>query len=168
VRKYLKGFAIASLLTALSVVPAATSEAADIDVSGKVKHSKEVKRFEGVLSLTNFVLQDGEVIAEGLLNGVFTDKKGNIVDTIEDVVTSVAVDLKHSKATCDILHLELGPLDLDLLGLIVHLDKIVLDIDADPTGGLLGDLLCSIAGLLDDLDLASLVDALNDLLTIIG
>ena len=33
-------------------------------------------------------------------------------------------------ATCDILHLVLGPLDLDLLGLQVHLNRVVLDIVA--------------------------------------
>jgi hypothetical protein len=54
------------------------------------------------------------------------------------------------QVSCGILHLELGPLDLDLLGLVVHLDQVVLDITAEPgPGNLLGNLLCSIAGLLD-------------------
>jgi hypothetical protein len=53
-------------------------------------------------------------------------------------------------STCDILHLTLGPLDLTLLGLVVHLDRIRLDITAQPgPGNLLGNLLCAIAGLLD-------------------
>ena len=48
------------------------------------------------------------------------------------------------------LHLELGPLDLDLLGLVVHLDPVHLDITAVPgAGNLLGNLLCAVAGLLD-------------------
>ena len=52
--------------------------------------------------------------------------------------------------SCDILRLRLGPLDLDLLGLIIHLDRIVLDITAEAgPGNLLGNLLCAIAGLLD-------------------
>lgn len=38
-----------------------------------------------------------------------------------------------------------GPLDPELLGLGVHLNRAVLDIDADPTGGLL----CAVANLLD-------------------
>jgi len=51
---------------------------------------------------------------------------------------------------CDILNLELGPLDLNLLGLTIHLDQVVLDIVAVPgAGNLLGNLLCAIAGLLD-------------------
>ena len=44
----------------------------------------------------------------------------------------------------------LGPLDLNLLGLEVHLDPVVLDIVAQPgPGNLLGNLLCAVAGLLD-------------------
>ena len=46
---------------------------------------------------------------------------------------------------CPILDLTLGPLDLNLLGLMVHLDKVHLTITADSTGGLLGQLFCSIA-----------------------
>jgi hypothetical protein len=47
-------------------------------------------------------------------------------------------------ATCPILDLTLGPLDLNLLGLMVHLDKVHLTITADSTGGVLGSLLCSL------------------------
>ena len=43
------------------------------------------------------------------------------------------------------LHLELGPLDLNLLGLIVHLDKVVLNISAQSNGGVLGSLFCSLS-----------------------
>jgi len=43
---------------------------------------------------------------------------------------------------CTVLDLPLGPLDLNLLGLMVHLDATELRITADPTGGLLGSLLC--------------------------
>jgi hypothetical protein len=49
-------------------------------------------------------------------------------------------------ATCTVLDLTLGPLDLNLLGLMVHLSQVHLMITADPNGGLLGSLLCSLAG----------------------
>jgi hypothetical protein len=58
-------------------------------------------------------------------------------------------------AECDILNLSLGPVDLDLLGLLVHLDDcdngpVTVDIFAVPgPGNLLGNLLCGLAGLLD-------------------
>jgi hypothetical protein len=65
-------------------------------------------------------------------------------------------------ATCPILHLELGPLDLNLLGLRVQLNQVVLDITAIPgPGNLLGNLLCAIAGLLNGVDLSGV---LGDLL----
>lgn len=80
-------------------------------------------------------------------------------------------------AVCPILHLELGPLDLNLLGLRVQLNQVVLDVDAIPgPGNLLGNLLCAIAGLLDGVDLGgvlgnllqSLIDALIRLLEGLG
>jgi hypothetical protein len=56
-------------------------------------------------------------------------------------------------ATCEILSLALGPLDLNLLGLRVELDNcangpVTVDIDAIQGGGLLGDLLCGLSNLL--------------------
>jgi hypothetical protein len=47
---------------------------------------------------------------------------------------------------CTVLDLPIGPLDLNLLGLLVHLDRTELRVTADPNGGILGSLLCSLAG----------------------
>jgi hypothetical protein len=47
---------------------------------------------------------------------------------------------------CQILDLVLGPLDLNLLGLLVHLDRVHLSITARQGGGILGDLFCALAG----------------------
>jgi hypothetical protein len=49
-------------------------------------------------------------------------------------------------AICPVLDLTLGPVDLNLLGLLVHLDTVHLTINADSNGGVLGSLLCSLAG----------------------
>ena len=46
---------------------------------------------------------------------------------------------------CSIVDLLLGPLHLELLGLIVDLNQIHLQITADPNGGLVGSALCSVA-----------------------
>jgi hypothetical protein len=79
--------------------------------------------------------------------------------------------------SCPILHLDLGPLDLNLLGLHVHLNEVVLNIEAIPgAGNLLGNLLCAIASLLDNVDLGgvlgnllqNLIDALIRLLQGLG
>ena len=62
---------------------------------------------------------------------------------------------------CPVLHLELGPLDLNLLGLRVQLNQVVLDITAIPGGGnLLGNLLCAVAGLLDGFNLGEVLSGL--------
>lgn len=54
------------------------------------------------------------------------------------------------RVACDVLNLVLGPLDLDLLGLQVHLNRVVLNIVAQSgAGNLLGNLLCAVAGILD-------------------
>jgi hypothetical protein len=48
-------------------------------------------------------------------------------------------------ATCSILDLVLGPLHLDLLGLVVDLNRVHLAITGDPAGGVLGRLLCGVS-----------------------
>jgi len=50
---------------------------------------------------------------------------------------------------CPILHLALGPIDLSLLGLNVDTSAICLDVTAQQGGGVLGNLLCSVANLLN-------------------
>jgi len=48
--------------------------------------------------------------------------------------------------SCEVLDLNIAPIHLALLGLIVDTENIHVRIVADPAGGLLGDLLCSLAG----------------------
>ena len=72
--------------------------------------------------------------------------------------------------SCEILDLTLGPLDLDLLGLVVHLDQVHLNITAESgPGNLLGNLLCAVAGLLDNggalTQIASLLNQILQALT---
>jgi hypothetical protein len=67
--------------------------------------------------------------------------------------SSLAPSAVQAKAkSCQVLKLVLGPLHLDLLGLVVdlygktHNDPVVVTINAQPTKGLLGQLLCGLAG----------------------
>ena len=117
--------------------------------------------FTGTFRLTRFANVGGTVNAIGMLVGTLTTPDGPV-----SIVRSVAIPVQ-AQATCDILHLELGPLDLDLLGLVVHLNRIVLDIDAvSGPGNLLGNLLCAVVGLLDNPN--GLAQLLNQILAIIG
>ena len=120
--------------------------------------------FAGTLDVTGFEVQDGQLFAVGTVTGQLLDALGNVIGTVTDA--PVRLPVTELNSTCEILHLELGPLDLDLLGLLVHLDRVVLDISAEPgAGNLLGNLLCAIAGLLDrDGSLQGLAGLLNNLL----
>jgi hypothetical protein len=105
--------------------------------------------FRGTLDLLRFRVVDGALVAVGDLSGTLRNAAGDVVGTITDQRVRLPVALG-SITSCDILRLRLGPLDLDLLGLQVHLDRVVLDITAQAgPGNLLGNLLCAIAGLLD-------------------
>jgi hypothetical protein len=69
--------------------------------------------------------------------------------------------------SCQILSLTLGPLHLDLLGLVIDLNQVNLNITAVPgPGNLLGNLLCDVANLLNSNGglLTSITDLLNQIL----
>jgi hypothetical protein len=71
--------------------------------------------------------------------------------------------------SCQVLNLVLGPLHLDLLGLVVdlygktHNDPVIVTINAQPTKGLLGQLLCGLAGGGGITSVAGLQSLLNSL-----
>lgn len=123
--------------------------------------------FTGTLELTEFVVRSGTLYAQGLLSGTLTDAAGETIGTVTDL--RVQLPVTQISGTCEILHLELGPLDLELLGLVVHLDKVVLDITAEQGGGLLGNLLCAVANLLDNGgSLSGIARLLNRILDALG
>jgi hypothetical protein len=68
------------------------------------------------------------------------------------VSQSAPIYTANHEGTCQVLKLVLGPLHLDLLGLVVDLygdtrtSPVIVEITAQPDHGLLGDLLCSLAG----------------------
>lgn len=126
--------------------------------------------FVGTLDIERFAVQAGEVVAVGQLSGTLTDAAGNVVGTVTDIAVTLPLD---ATGSCEILDLTLGPLDLDLLGLVVHLDTVHLNITAEQgPGNLLGNLLCAIAGLLDSNaganTIARLLNQLLGVLSLVG
>jgi hypothetical protein len=101
----------------------------------------------GTLNISRFANQNGHVMAVGTLVATLTDTAGHVTN----LVTPVALPAVDPPAgSCNILSLTLGPLHLDLLGLVVDLNQVNLNITAQSgPGNLLGNLLCSVAGLLD-------------------
>jgi hypothetical protein len=66
--------------------------------------------------------------------------------TIRPLAFSVPVTAVAAQApTCSVLDLVLGPLHVNLLGLVVDLNRVHLTITADPAGGILGRLFCGLA-----------------------
>jgi len=118
----------------------------------------------GTFTLTGFALQNGQLVANGILAGTLTNGAGavtSILQTVTATITSTAT------SSCTILHLVLGPINLDVLGLTVTTNQIVLDISAIPgPGNLLGNLLCSIANLLNSPN-QTLIGLLNNLITVL-
>ena len=103
----------------------------------------------GVFAITNFAINSaGQLVANGTFTGTLTDANGvvtNVVDTVSSVITPAATG-----GGCRVLDLVLGPLHLDLLGLVVDLNQVHLNITAQPgPGNLLGNLLCAVTHLLD-------------------
>lgn len=120
--------------------------------------------FNGVYTITHFVSQNGQLTAVGTLSGTLTSATGQTIGTITNA--PVQVPVTSASGSCPILHLDLGPLNLNLLGLTVHLNQVVLDITAQPgSGNLLGNLLCAVSHLLDGgSPLTSITNLLNQIL----
>jgi len=173
---------LTTAFAATHVSPLAAKQHNDISVSlpfsapGTVNGIPTV--VTGTFNVARFDASSGKLLAIGTIFATVPDGAG-----VRSIITaaSIPVDttasgspaaaaptalVQAAAASCGVLHLELGPLDLDLLGLVVHLDRVVLDIAAEPgPGNLLGNLLCSVAGLLDGgLPIAGLLNQIANLL----
>jgi len=135
------------------------------------------QRVTGTFTPLHVAKKHGKVMVKGLVQGVVHQASGKT--TTFSALRSVPVKKingQHlgrdagraavsAQAACNVLHLVLGPLDLNLLGLTVHLNQVVLDITAVPgAGNLLGNLLCAVAGLLDGTPVGGLLGQIAGLL----
>jgi hypothetical protein len=96
------------------------------------------------IDITSVVVENGQLVARGLVG---TNPFTSVV-SLAARPAPVALDAPTALAACPILDLSLGPIDLNLLGLRVETSPICLEVTAYDGGGLLGDLLCSVANLL--------------------
>jgi len=123
--------------------------------------------FAGTFTPTKFSTKNGQLLANGVLTGTVSDSSGAPIGT---VTRTVSMPATVAAATCQVLNLVLGPLHLDLLGLVVDLNQVHLLITAvQAPGNLLGNLLCAITHLLDGNPTASgLAALLNAILALLG
>jgi hypothetical protein len=159
--------AVAALsLTAIAAAPAVAQQPQNslkLPLLGSVAGGGS---FAGTFSLNRFAVQNNQVTALGTLTGILTNAAGvpTTVMTPVSIPVSIGqtpiagaavtaaqtVTAAQAAGSCDILNLVLGPLHLDLLGLVVDLNQVMLDITAQQgAGNLLGNLLCAVTGLLD-------------------
>jgi hypothetical protein len=139
--------ALTTTLMAPAFAAAEPAPAAASSLSIPISGSGSGATFSGVFQLQKFVTQQGAVYATGVLSGTVTTAAG----AVTSIVQTIALPVRVGQTTCEILHLDIGPISLDLLGLQIDLSRIVLDITAQAgSGNLLGNLLCAVAGLLDD------------------
>jgi hypothetical protein len=150
-----------------------------VDMNGVAKNGK---KFDGTFGIYKFVAKDGKLWAVGTVSGKLgkrSVKRGNVMMPAQ--LTGDSTGASAAQAQCTVLHLVLGPLNLNLLGLKVTLggglqanQPIVLDITAQQGGGLLGDLLCGLTNALGGqlgqigTQLQNLASALNALAGLLG
>jgi hypothetical protein len=123
--------------------------------------------FAGTFTPAKFSSQNGKVLATGVLTGTVKDSSGAVIGP---VTRTVSMPVTIAAVTCQVLNLVLGPLHLDLLGLVVDLNQVHLVITAvQGAGNLLGNLLCAITHLLDGTPtLGGLTALLNAILALLG
>jgi hypothetical protein len=149
--------ALAATLTCALMLGGAGSAAAQTDAATDLTKriavsgtSKGGKKFTGTYTIDRFVARGSEVFSVGTLKGKLKNrrvKRENVRMPVSGF--GAAGPILSSQLVCRILTLRLGPLDLNLLGLRIQLNRINLRITAIRGGGLLGDLLCALAGLLN-------------------
>jgi hypothetical protein len=131
-------------------------------------------------------VRNGTTVVQGNLTATLRRGTGALVGRVHrhDVTLPVRAPGAHTAtsaagseaaaaaAACSILHLVLGPLNLNLLGLVVTLNQVHLVINAVPgAGNLLGNLLCAVVNLLNGTGtggLTSLSALLNEILAALG
>jgi hypothetical protein len=159
----------AAMVSSLLLLPSSSAERSQAEPTAMARNTTVLPvaaeyrngepKFEGDLTLRRFVKRNGKLKAIGRLDGTVFGRNGGERGVVESKKVTAPVRIPNggnsagpsvAQASCDILRLVLGPLDLNLLGLRVQLNRVVLNITAEPgPGNLLGNLLCAVAGLLD-------------------
>ena len=164
----------ASTAKTVTAAPASSVGSLTSVVTGTFTNSAGKGTFKGTFTPQKFSVVNGVLKATGVLKGTLTDANGNSLGTVNQTVTdSVNTSATaNAPAGCQVLNLVLGPLNLNLLGLVVTLNQVHLNITAVPgAGNLLGNLLCAVANLLNGSGtggLTSLSALLNQILAALG
>jgi hypothetical protein len=149
-----------------------------------VGHGAGGGSFAGTLSIQKFAVRDDQLVAVGMVSGTLTGNMGFTMGTTLTGPLALPVtvgprpvppplsivrreDVVVAQRVCDLLHLEVQPITIDVLGLQVTTLPVSLDVVADATGtNVLGQLVCTILETVGNvLGLVDLLNALLGLLT---
>jgi hypothetical protein len=148
-----------------------------------------LQRFESRVDEGNPAVE--KIVAVGVISGTVITRKGDVVGTVltpvslpvadprprqtgsipapshqravwDDEAPAPAAGIVLALATCDVLNLSIGAIDLNVLGLVVHTDPIALEISGD-TAGPLGAAICLVLNAV-----GSIVTLLNNILGLLG
>lgn len=143
----LAGVLSALALFAASIGAASTPTGSAEQQAGSTPEAVHVVNVNFVIN--RFVRQGRRIVAQGAV--IATDTSATTSPAVARKAFTAAIAAKRgtyasTSRICDVLTLNLGPLHLELLGLVIDLSRVVLTIKADSNGGLLGSLFCGIAG----------------------
>jgi hypothetical protein len=136
--RVLLALAVAVLAVGASSASAGSAAVTSIPVAGT---SSGGGTFTGTMDVTGFAIQGGQVVALGTVSGTLTDASGTRVASVSDAPAAAVV--QQQAASCTLVSLSIGPIDVEAVVVVVHVDPIALDVGLS---GLLGNLLCGLLG----------------------
>ncbi|HET9015873.1 MAG TPA: hypothetical protein VFN57_09765 [Thermomicrobiaceae bacterium] len=108
-----------------------------------------VGSFTGTMTITKFAADATSRVltASGTITGVVDYTSGTLANTTQSITTTFTAPVD---PTCPILSLTVGPIHLDLLGLVLNTNTIQVNLTAQSgPGNLLGNLLCAVTNALN-------------------
>jgi hypothetical protein len=148
--------------------------------------------FNGTVAVQRFVQEDGQVFAIGAVSGSLSGPAGPIGTAVylpvafpvhvgdglsaragHGVIHPASLSasdngarliLAQASTTCGVLHLDLGAVNLNLLGVVVATTPVTININGD-TGGPLGNLVCATLATVNNV--VGLVKLLNSVLGVV-
>jgi hypothetical protein len=121
-------FALAALVLTSAPAQAAGNLAARVD--GSFTDPAGEGSFEGTLTLTGFTRRGDGLVAQGTLDGTFTDGAGKRLGELEERALTLPVDRASLAASCEKASLTLRLEDVDGAGVSAHLQPVEVEIGA--------------------------------------
>ena len=116
------------------------------------------KNFNGTYTIQRFTTSGGKLVAVGRLTGTLKNRRvsrnnvrmpASFTEAARNSQTLPTPPAGLPVPSCPVLHLDLGPIKLNLLGLVVRTNRIFIFVDgiASPNagGGLLGSIVCALS-----------------------